>query len=82
MKREELKAIVEGITDEQLQKILDINNADVEKTKGKMQPEIDGLKQQVAESKKTIATLEANKGDTAALQAELDKYKQAEEQRK
>ena len=25
MKREELKAIVEGITDEQLQKILDIN---------------------------------------------------------
>ena len=82
MKREELKAIVEGITDEQLQKILDINNADVEKTKGKMQPEIDGLKQQVAESKKTITTLEANKGDTAALQAELDKYKQAEEQRK
>ena len=82
MKREELKAIVEGITDEQLQKILDINNADVEKTKGKLQKDVDTMKSQLAEAKETIATLEANKGDTAALQAELDKYKQAEEQRK
>ena len=34
MKREEIKAIVEGITDEQLKQILDINSADIGKAKG------------------------------------------------
>lgn len=81
MKREELKAIIEGITDEQLEKILNINSTDVDKMKGKLQPEIDALKQQVSDAKETITTLEASKGDSAALQAELEKYRQAEQQR-
>lgn len=34
MKREELKNIVDGITDEQLKQILDINTADIGKAKG------------------------------------------------
>lgn len=82
MKRDEIKSIVEGITDEQLQKILDINNSDIEKQKSKFQPEIDNLNTQLTEAKNTITTLEANKGNTEALQAELDKYKQAEADRK
>lgn len=81
MKREELKAIVEGITDEQLEKILNLNSADVEKMKGKLQPELEGLKRQLNEAKETVAALEAGKGDADALQAELDKYRSAEEKR-
>ena len=50
--------------------------------KGKYDADTNKLRDDLAEAKNTIATLEANKGDTAALQAELDKYKQAEEQRK
>lgn len=34
MKREELKKIIDGITDEQLKAILDINGADVERARG------------------------------------------------
>lgn len=81
MKRDEIKAILGDITDEQLTKLLDINTADIEKVKTKMQPEIDGLKQQLTEAKDTITTLEASKGDADALQAELDKYRQADEKR-
>lgn len=37
--------------------------------------------QQLAEAKTTITTLEKTKGDTAALQAEVDKYKAADQKR-
>lgn len=80
MKKEELLEI--GLTEEQANKVFAMNGKDVENAKGKLQKDIDTMKSQLAEAKETIATLEANKGDTAALQAELDKYKQAEEQRK
>ena len=82
MTREELQTIIEGITDEQLQKILDINNSDVEKQKKKFQTQVENLNTQLSEAKETISTLEANKGDTDALQAELNNYKAAEEKRK
>lgn len=42
-----------------------------------LKKERDSLK----EARDTITTLEANKGDTEALQAELDKYKAADEKR-
>lgn len=80
MKTEELLKI--GLTEEQANKVFAMNGKDVENAKGKLQKDVDTMKSQLAEVKETIATLEANKGDTAALQAELDKYKQAEEQRK
>lgn len=80
MKKEELLEI--GLTEEQANKVFAMNGKDVENAKGKLQKDVDTMKSQLAEAKETIATLEANKGDTAALQSELDKYKQAEEQRK
>ena len=80
MKKEELLEI--GLTEEQANKVFAMNGKDVENAKGKLQKDVDTMKSQLAEAKETITTLEANKGDTAALQAELDKYKQAEEQHK
>lgn len=80
MKTEELLEI--GLTEEQANKVFAMNGKDVENAKGKLQKDVDTMKSQLAEAKETIATLEANEGDTAVLQAELDKYKQAEEQRK
>ena len=80
MKKEELLEI--GLTEEQANKVFAMNGKDVENAKGKLQKDVDTMKSQLAEAKETIATLEANKGDTAALQSELDKYKQAEEERK
>lgn len=44
--------------------------------------EISRLKKQLAEKDSAIAALEAVKGDASALQAELDKYKQAEADRR
>ena len=49
--------------------------------KGKYESDVKKVKEDLKTAKETIATLEANKGDTDALQAELDKYKQADEAR-
>lgn len=72
MTREQLKNIIEGITDEQLKSILDINTADI----GKAKEPIAGLQEQLTAANNTISELEKNKGDVAALQAEIDTYKQ------
>lgn len=49
--------------------------------KGKYDSDLKKARDDLKTAKDTIATLEANKGDTDALQAELDKYKQADEAR-
>ena len=49
--------------------------------KGKYDSDLKKARDELKTAKDTIATLEANKGDTEALQAELDKYKQADEAR-
>ena len=49
--------------------------------KGKYDSDLKKVRDDLKTAKETIATLEANKGDMDALQAELDKYKQADEAR-
>lgn len=49
--------------------------------KGKYEADVKKAKDELKTAKETISALEANKGDTEALQAELDKYKQADEAR-
>ena len=49
--------------------------------KGKYEADVKKARDDLKTAKDTIATLEANKGDTDALQAELDKYRQADEAR-
>ena len=49
--------------------------------KGKYEADVKKARDELNTAKDTIATLEAKKGDNEALQAELDKYKQADEAR-
>lgn len=49
--------------------------------RGKYEADVKKARDELNTAKDTIATLEANKGDNEALQAELDKYKQADEAR-
>lgn len=49
--------------------------------KGKYDSDLKKARDDLKTAKETISTLEANKGDTEALQAELDKYRQADEAR-
>lgn len=64
-------------------KLADLSTGEyVAKGKDKEQKEeIEFLKRQLAEKDETISNLEKAKGDSAAVQAELDKYKQAEAER-
>lgn len=72
MTRDQVRNIISGVTDEQLQQILDINSADI----GKAKEPIAAFQQQLTAANNTISELEKNKGDVAALQAEIDTYKQ------
>lgn len=49
--------------------------------KGKYEADVKKAKDELKTAKETISTLEANKGDMETLQAELDKYRQADEAR-
>lgn len=49
--------------------------------KGKYDSDLKKARDELKTAKETIANLEANKGDTEALQAELDKYQKADEAR-
>lgn len=61
-------------------KLADLSTGDYV-AKGKYDSDLKKARDDLKTAKETISTLEANKGDTDALQAELDKYKQADEAR-
>ena len=76
----------ESLTLEQFnERIKDMKLADLSTgeyvAKGKYEADVKKARDDLKAAKDTIATLESNKGDTEALQAELDKYKQADEAR-
>ena len=79
MKREEVKAIFPDATDEQLDKIMGINGADINKAKG----DLDKIKTELEKAKTDLAA--ANQGDklkeaqdqAAAYKNELDGLKLA-----
>ena len=76
MKREELKAIIEGITEEQLKAILDLNGADINKAKG----EYDALKSELDTEKKTISTMTEELQSLKASNATAEDWKAKFEQ--
>ena len=73
MKREELKQIAE-LTDEQLDKIMDINGADVEKVKAKVTALEADLKQARETIDKTNTEFEALKSSNAGAEEYKTKY--------
>lgn len=70
---------VEG-RDEIIKKIFAENGKDVNAEKAKFS-DYDDVKKQLGEAQATVKELEKAKGDSTALQTELDKYKAAEEKR-
>ena len=73
MKREMLKEL--GLTDEQIDKVMAENGADIEKHKTAAETskaELDGLKAQLAERDKQLKDLQAGSGDNAALKEQLE----------
>ena len=89
MKRDDLKKLVEGITDDQISAILDINSADIGKAKGdaeKLKDEITRKDRTISEYETKISDLEKDIGDNqklkdqiSSLQKEIDDRKAAEE---
>ena len=84
MTRDDIKKQFDGATDEQIKTLLDINSADIGKAKKggeDLAAQLKAAQEALTAAKTTIGELEKTKGDTAALQAEVDKYKAAEAKR-
>ena len=77
MKREDIKREFPEATDEQINRLLDINSADIGKARGstgKLQEELDA-------ALKTIDELKANSEDSAKLKERIAEFEKAEEER-
>lgn len=84
MKREDVSRIFEGATEEQISSILDLNSQDVGKAKRggeRLQADLEAAQSALSQANQTITALEAAKGDSERLQAELNRYQQAEAER-
>ena len=83
MTRDELRTILMGIelTDAQAKAILDANSADITKALNRQRAELDDAKSALKKANETIAALEKDKGDTEALQKQIDAYKAADQER-
>ena len=87
MKRTDITALFPDATPDQIDKLMDLNGADINKAKG----DLDGLKEQLASAQGELATLKAGAPQAdklkeatdraAALQAELDGMKKANDLR-
>lgn len=78
MTREDLKGIIEGITDEQLRSVLDINTADIGKAKGDfaaLQAENNTLKTDKEKLESKISELSKKSGTAADYKKQLDELK-------
>lgn len=77
MTRDDIKKHFPEATDEQIGALLDLNSRDI----GKHKTAADNANAELKTAKETIANLEKNQGDVAALQKTIDEYKAAEEKR-
>lgn len=84
MTRDDVRKTFPEATDEQVKAIMDLHGADIERTKGAAGADatkLTALQNELDEAKTTIGTLEAAKADADKLQAEIDRYRQAEAKR-
>lgn len=77
MTREDIKKHFPEATEEQISGLLDINSKDI----GKYKTAADTAATDLKKANETIAALEKNKRDAAALQKTIDDYKAADEKR-
>jgi chromosome segregation ATPase len=80
MKRDEIKEIIEGITKEQLDKIMDINGADIEKAKANLatvQQQVEQLQSQLKDRDKQLADLKNEVKDNEDLKSKITALEQA-----
>ena len=77
MKREDITRIFAGATQEQINEIMNLNGADINKAKGtteQMHKDQEAARQDLATARNTISELEKAKGDADALQKQIDAY--------
>lgn len=85
MTREEVKNIVSGISDEQLDQIFKLHGEGITKAKGKAseyEEELKKLRENLDNSEKTISELKLVVDNSEQLKAKLSEYEQKENERK
>ena len=85
MTRDELRGIVEGISDEQLKKILDINSADIGKVKlgtEKMKTELDVANQKILDMEKETEFLRQGQCEAEEMKLKVEELQKVIDKRR
>lgn len=85
MTRDDLRGIIEGITDDQLKKILDINSTDIGKAKAdldKAKSDLETANNKIADYEKEIGTLKESVGNAKEMQKKIDTLQASIDERK
>ncbi|MBO4941679.1 MAG: hypothetical protein J6D15_05710 [Clostridia bacterium] len=84
MTREDLRGIIEGITDEQLKKILDINSSDIGKAKNdgqEMKMALDAANKKVAELEGLMEKLKNSQCEAEEMKMKIDELQKVIDER-
>ncbi len=84
MTRDDLRGIVEGITDEQLKKILDINSSDIGRAKlgsEKLATELEDANQRIADMEKEAELLREGQGEAEEMKKRVEELQKVLDQK-
>ncbi len=85
MTRDELRGIIEGISDEQLKKILDINSADIGRVKlgtEKIKAELDGANLKISDMEKEMESLRQGQCEAEEMKVKVEELQKVIDQRR
>ncbi len=84
MTRDELRGIIEGISDEQLKKILDINSSDIGKAKSnfeELKAQLEASELKSAELEERVSVLQQGQSDAEKMKDELERLQKVIDQK-
>lgn len=82
MKREEVQAIFENATEDQLNRLMALNGADITREQNKYKPQLDKANADLEETRKALKDLQESSGDVDEMRRRLREYEDADARRR
>lgn len=81
MKREEVQAIFENATEDQLNRLMALNGADITREQNKYKPQLDKANADLEEARNALKELQEASGDVEEIRRRLQEFESAEAER-
>ena len=82
MRREDLQAIFEGATEDQLNRAMALNGADITREQNKFKSQLDSANNELSTARQALKELQDSVGDVEGMRKKLKEYEDADKARK